>query len=347
VNSPSAKEALRLPSLACAEQGKQKAWFFLSFNFNDFRHLTYGTSMCRGTSALLRRGFLSHGEGKAQSCDHSTSNHVESSMELPNISFLGGGNMARALIGGLLNCGWKHQQICVVDPFEPTRAGLERDFAIAAFPTSESKALAAPICVLAVKPQLMANALSASRSFLSHAPLIISVAAGTTVARLRELLGGQNRIVRCMPNTPALIGAGMTALFAQPEVEAPDRIMAERVLRAVGEVLWMPSEALMDAVTAVAGSGPAYFFRLMEAMITGAIEQGLAPEAARQLVLQTALGAAQLAKQSGDPAALRVQVTSPGGTTQAALDALTQGQFDRVVADAVAAATARGKQLAS
>lgn len=268
-------------------------------------------------------------------------------LEFPGIAFIGGGNMARALIGGLLKHGVAPATISVSEPWEPTRAALARDFPIRIEQSNLAAARDAKIWLLAVKPQMMQGVLGELRSFAGQQALVVSIAAGIPLQQLRAGLGPGPVLVRAMPNTPALVGAGISVLCAEPGLSAQHRAQAQALLATVGSSTWIDDESLMDAVTAVSGSGPAYFFRLMEGIIEGALAAGLPPAIARELVLQTALGAAQLAQQSEEsPGELRARVTSPGGTTAAALAVLDQGGFASLVAAAVAAATARGKALA-
>jgi len=205
----------------------------------------------------------------------------------------------------------------------------------------------ADVVVFAVKPQMMKGAAAGVAAALQpRRPLVVSVAAGITTQDLDRWLGGGNAIVRVMPNTPALLGAGAAGLYANKNVDAGQRATAQALMEAVGTALWIDDESLMDAVTALSGSGPAYFFLLMEAMEAAALELGLPPEAARRLTLQTAFGAARMALESGvAPAELRAQVTSPGGTTAAALQVFEDAKLRAIVARALTAARDRGRQL--
>jgi pyrroline-5-carboxylate reductase len=268
-------------------------------------------------------------------------------MSVPTIGFIGGGNMARSLIGGLVERGHPAALLRATEPHEATRSALARDFSIAVDMDNDALARAADVIVLAVKPQVMATVCSGIAPALrERAPLIVSIAAGVRIAQFERWLGAHLPIVRAMPNTPALIGAGISGLVANARADGATRAQAEAILRACGGTVWLPREELMDAVTAVSGSGPAYFFLLIEALESAAIAQGLPADSARELVLQTALGAARMARESdAPPATLRERVTSPGGTTQAALEAFEAGGLRALVATAVGRATERGREL--
>ena len=235
------------------------------------------------------------------------------------ITFLGGGNMAIALVGGLIQRGFAPHNLSVIEILPEARERLTAQFAINVFGEASADALACDVLVLAVKPQQMRAALSSLPAGAAK-PLIVSIAAGLLVDDLARWMGGYRRIVRAMPNTPALIGAGMTGLYADPAASAEDKQRAEAILGAVGETVWVENEGLIDSVTAISGSGPAYVFLFLEAMQEAARELGLSAETARTLAIQTVLGSAQLAEQSSDPVdVLRQRVTSKGGTTEAAL----------------------------
>ncbi len=261
-----------------------------------------------------------------------------------SVAFIGGGNMAQALIGGLLSQGVKASSIMVSEPVVALREHL-KTLGVRVTDSNQQAISAADVIVLAVKPQVMPEVLRSMGNVSDR--LIISIAAGLTTTCLTRLLGVAPRLVRAMPNTPALIQSGATGLYAAPNVSAQDRALAERILGTAGMVLWVEDESLMDAVTAVSGSGPAYFFYLMEAMIQAGISLGLDEKASRALTLQTALGAAQMAITSeATPDKLRQNVTSPGGTTQAALDSLNQQDVSGHVVKALQAAAARSLELA-
>lgn len=254
------------------------------------------------------------------------------------VTFLGGGNMATALIGGLLGKEARADDITVVEISEAARMRLQQRFGVRCHAAPDGEALAGDVLVLAVKPQQMREVCALLKGHVRE-QLIISIAAGLHLADISGWLGGYRHLVRAMPNTPALIGAGMSGLFALPEVPEAGRQMAERILQAAGSTLWVADEAQLDAVTAISGSGPAYVFLLIEAMQAAAGELGFTSAQARQLALKTVLGAAQLAAQSGDDAAvLRERVTSKGGTTEAALKVMeARGVKAGIIAGAQAA----------
>jgi len=261
------------------------------------------------------------------------------------ITFLGGGNMAYAMIAGLLKQGLHAGDIEVVEIDAGNRERLSSSFGVFCHSGPESLAWAADVIVLAVKPQQMKAAVAPLVPCLNK-QVVVSIAAGLRLDALSRWLGGYRRIVRAMPNTPAMIGAGVTGLVALPEVNAAEREAAERVLRAAGSTLWIDDERGMDAVTAISGSGPAYVFLFIEGLQQAARMLGFASEQARQLALDTVLGAAQLAAQSPESAAtLRERVTSKGGTTEAALKAMTEGGFSQAIIAGTAAAAARSKEL--
>jgi pyrroline-5-carboxylate reductase len=263
------------------------------------------------------------------------------------IAFIGGGNMARSLVGGLVAKGCKPGRISVSDPSPEQRALIAKRLPVRMSADGPAAVQDADVVVFAVKPQMLKSAAeSVAAAVQTRKPLVLSIAAGIAAPDLERWLGGGLAIVRAMPNTPALLGAGAAALWANPRVSVAQRAMAQALLEAVGTALWIEDESLMDAVTALSGSGPAYFFLLMELMEETAAGLGLPPEAARQLTLQTALGAARMALESGEsPAALRKQVTSPGGTTAAALQVFEEGKLRAMVARALTAARDRGRQL--
>ncbi|MCO8046061.1 pyrroline-5-carboxylate reductase [Acinetobacter bohemicus] len=261
-----------------------------------------------------------------------------------NICFIGGGNMAQALIGGLISRGLAATRITVADPVEKVRTLLaEKDIHV----TDDNQAAIkdADIVVFAVKPQVLASVLLPLKGLVSD-KLIISIVAGAEIATLSRLLGAE-RIVRVMPNTPALVQTGAHGLYAHDNVEATDRELASQVLASTGLTIWVNSEAQIDAVTAVSGSGPAYFFYMMESMIRAGKNLGLDEKTATALTLQTALGAAQMAiTSSNTPAELRKNVTSPNGTTQVALEVFDRAQISQNIQAALAAAQKRSQELA-
>ncbi|GAA5078025.1 pyrroline-5-carboxylate reductase [Lysobacter panacisoli] len=265
------------------------------------------------------------------------------------VAFIGGGNMARSLIGGLVARGRSAQAIRVAEPVAALREALQRDFDVTASDRAVEAAEGAETWVLAVKPQVMREVCAelTARAQATR-PLVISIAAGITTDQLDHWLGGGLPVVRAMPNTPALLGAGITGLYANTHTNASQRDRAAGLLEAVGPTVWIDDESRMDAVTAVSGSGPAYVFLLAEAMQAAGVAQGLTPEAARALVQQTLLGAATMLTRLEEPAdVLRARVTSPGGTTQAAIETFEAGGFRELVARAIAAATERGRQLSA
>jgi pyrroline-5-carboxylate reductase len=264
-------------------------------------------------------------------------------------SFIGGGNMASALIGGLIGKGLAPERIWASDPSSSQRERLTADFSIHAVADEAAVLQDADVVVLAVKPQLMrSTAASIAPRLAGGSPLLISVAAGITHASLAAWFPSGTPIVRTMPNRPALLGLGATGLYAPPTVGAGHRELAEAIMAAVGATVWVAHEGQMDTVTAVSGSGPAYFFVFMEAIEAAARARGLPPEVARRLTLQTALGAATMAQQSSEPlATLREQVTSKAGTTEAALAVFDAADLRGIVAHAVAAADRRSAELAA
>jgi len=267
----------------------------------------------------------------------------------PALAFIGGGNMARSLIGGLARRGVDTRSIRVAEPVAVLREALAADFGVQAFEHGADAAAGAGLWLLAVKPQMMRAACEPLAGVAqAQRPLVVSIAAGIPVARLQEWLGGGLPVVRCMPNTPALLGAGVTGLYAGAEVDADGRRRAEELLASAGATVWVDEETLVDAVTAVSGSGPAYAFLLAEAMEAAAVAEGLPAADARTLVVHTLLGAGRMLAEAGEaPAELRRRVTSPGGTTQAALETFQAGGFEALVARAVHAARERGAELAA
>lgn len=256
------------------------------------------------------------------------------------IFFLGGGNMANALIGGMMRQGFANTDITVVEINEQNRATLKTQYNINTFANAgDCDWRTADVVILAVKPQQMQEALAPLSGQLQHA-LVISIAAGITLETLARWLGNYRRIVRCMPNTPSLIGMGMTGLCALGDVSTNEKLAAERILQAVGKTLWVEEENSLDGVTALSGSGPAYVFLFIEALQEAAAELGFSAEEGRMLALETVLGAAQLAAQSPEPASLlRERVTSKGGTTAAALEVMGKfGVKAGIIAGAHAAA---------
>ena len=268
---------------------------------------------------------------------------------IKRLAFIGGGNMAAALIGGLTKRGLPSSRIVVADPSGEQLARLVRDYGIKGAPDNAGAVEDAEVVVLAVKPQqIRAASLALSRHLAASKPLVISVAAGIPHAALARWFGPQIPVVRTMPNRPALNGFGATGLYAPASLGAAHRALAESIMAAVSATVWVEHESQMDTVTALSGSGPAYFFLFMEALEAAAHERGLPNDVAHKLTLETAFGAAQMARQSEESlAVLREQVTSKGGTTAAALAVLDAAGLRAIVAHAVAAADRRSAELAA
>ena len=261
------------------------------------------------------------------------------------ISFIGGGNMASAIIGGLLRQGFSAADLHVVEPYAPGREKLAREFGVAVSAQADAALAQSEVIVLAVKPQQMHEAVAPLRTHLVK-QLVVSIAAGIRLTDLARWLGGYARLVRCMPNTPALIGAGITALYADDSVDSVGRAAAQQVLAAVGRAVWVDDEALIDPVTAISGSGPAYVFYFLEAMQEAGRELGLPEATTRELALETFIGAARLAAQSPETfATLRERVTSKGGTTAAALQVMNDNDMKASFIKALKAASNRGREL--
>src|ERR1700753_2964556 len=265
------------------------------------------------------------------------------------LAFLGGGNMGRALIGGLLRRGTRPEHISVGESFAGARDPRAADFGIQASDDNAAAVESASVVVVAVKPQIAGTVLTPLKPLLQRTrPLVISIAAGIRIAALEAWCGAGVPVVRAMPNRPALVGAGATGLFAPAGVPRTQRDVAEKVMQAVGEVVWVTTEDHLDVVTALSGSGPAYFFLLAELLMQGAIDLGLEASAARRLAIATLHGAGQLAHASdGDLARMRAEVTSKGGTTEAALNQLGAADLRGTVARALEAATRRSRELAA
>ncbi len=258
------------------------------------------------------------------------------------IGFIGGGNMARSLIGGLLASGGDPDHIWVAEPDAGHRELLRGRFGVHTGAGNRDIAARSEVIVLAVKPQVLCPVAEELADIVqARRPLVISIAAGVREPDIRRWLGGEAAIVRTMPNTPALVGSGATALFANPQVNDGQRQLAESIMRSVGLTVWVEQERMLDAVTALSGSGPAYFFLLMEALEKIGVQLGLDPEVARLLTLQTAFGAAKMALESPEnPAALRARVTSPGGTTERAISVFKDENLDNLIARSLAASLA-------
>lgn len=261
-----------------------------------------------------------------------------------NITFIGGGNMASAIIGGLLAKKFAVEALRVVDIDPQARNRIESKYpGVRCY--DAYKSIPEDVIVLAVKPQQIREAVS-HLGIAPNANLIISIAAGITLVNLSQRLGGYTRLIRAMPNTPALIGEGITGLYAMAHVNEADKSQAATILGAVGATVWISDADKMDAVTAVSGSGPAYVFLFMEAIEQAATELNLPKDVARKLALQTFVGAARLAAESSDPLpVLRERVTSKGGTTEAALASMTKDQVKEAIIKAVKAANERSRKL--
>ncbi|NJD34273.1 MAG: pyrroline-5-carboxylate reductase [Betaproteobacteria bacterium] len=261
------------------------------------------------------------------------------------ITFIGGGNMAVALISGLRNQGFSAAAIQVVEPLTEARDMLTDRFGVRCAASMDAAALDSQVLVLAVKPQQMKVALAPLVDKLS-AQLVVSIAAGMRMADISRWLGGYHHVVRTMPNTPALIGAGVTGLCADPGVSQDGRDNAESLMRAVGSTFWVHDEAQMDAVTAISGSGPGYVFYFLEAMEKAAADLGFDAETARRISVETFTGAAQLAAKSSESlSTLRSRVTSKGGTTEAALLAFDAAGVAAGIERGIMAANSRGREL--
>jgi pyrroline-5-carboxylate reductase len=263
------------------------------------------------------------------------------------LAFIGGGNMARSLVGGLLAQGLPASQIVVADPIATQRDSLHQQYGIEVTADNTTAVANAQVVVLAIKPQEMQSVAQQLTQVLSaRKPLVISVAAGIRADALQRWLGGLP-VVRTMPNRPALNGCGVTGMFAPARVSTTQRELAQRIMGAVGKAVWVEQEDLIDAVTAVSGSGPAYFFLLMELLEAAGVELGLPQDTARTLAIETAYGSGLMAREVSDPpGVLREQVTSKGGTTEAALKVFAANDLKRIVSDAVKAAASRSAELA-
>lgn len=265
------------------------------------------------------------------------------------LAFIGGGNMAGSLIGGLITDGWDPARIRVADTSTQRLDQLSQQFPIRTTTSNTDAADQTDIIVLAVKPQVIKSVAQELAGIVAQQqPLVISIAAGIPASALGNWLGKSTAIVRAMPNTPAMVQSGAAALYANASVSEDQRSIAESILRAVGVVIWVDDEAQMDAVTALSGSGPAYFFLFMEALQMAGEELGLPKDSARLLSLQTAFGAAKMALESNEDAAtLRHQVTSPGGTTEHAIRTFQEGALEALVSKALLAAATRSRELAA
>ncbi len=268
-------------------------------------------------------------------------------MSLPRIVLIGCGNMGRSLAGGLIQAGWSADALHGIDPEPEQREKLKLQTEISVTADGTAAVSRADVVVLAVKPQGMRDTVrELGEALRQHRPLVITVAAGVRIESIQSWIGAPVPLVRAMPNTPALLGASATGLYCTADVTAAQRLLAERILGAVGIVQWVEKEALLDVITALSGSGPAYFFLMMEGLIRAGVELGLSPAQALTLTVQTALGAARMAAAGADPADLRRQVTSPGGTTEAGVRILEENGLQETLVRAVQAARQRSEELA-
>ena len=268
-------------------------------------------------------------------------------MDKPKLAFIGGGNMAKSLIGGLLEKGFSSKCISVSDPVEKNLAQLSHKFGIATTSNNSVAARDADLIVLCVKPQILESVCKGLQVSLNQMPPAISIVAGIPLSLLKNWLGEDIPIIRCMPNTPALVQSGAAGMFANQKVNQKLRDLAEEIFDAVGLCCWLEKEEDIDLVTAVSGSGPAYFFLFMEAMEKVAIDLGLDQEVARKLIIQTAIGAAKMAEGSDmNPSELRYCVTSPGGTTEKAINAFLEGDILGLFSKAMNKALERATEMA-
>ena len=269
--------------------------------------------------------------------------------EIGSLVLVGAGKMGGAMLHGWLKKGMNPKSVAIVDPHIGSEAfSMLIEYSITHYKDAGDISEPADVVMLAVKPQQMGEALPALKRAVGPSTLVVSIAAGITAAQIERWLGGNIAVVRTMPNTPALLGAGVTGLYAAPQVDAAGRQRAEQLLASAGATVWVAGESLVDAVTAVSGSGPAYAFLLAEAMEAAAVAEGLPAADARSLVVHTLLGAGRMLAESGQaPAELRRQVTSPGGTTQAAIETFQAGGLETLVARAVHAARQRAAELAT
>lgn len=269
-------------------------------------------------------------------------------MNYPTIAIIGAGNMGSSLIGGLIKHGHPVDKIIASDPSEEKLSQLRSKFGVSGYTDNKPAVEKAEVVVLAVKPQIMAKTVLLLSSILQkRRPLLISIAAGVPAESIDQWAGGSLAVVRCMPNTPSLLGVGATGLYANSKVTPEQNQIAETIMRAVGITIWVKNQHQLDVVTALSGSGPAYFFMVMEALEEVGIEFGLPVEDANALVTQTALGAAMMAIENKmDLKELRKQVTSPGGTTEKAINTLEENNLRYILKKAVTAAKLRSEELA-
>lgn len=264
-----------------------------------------------------------------------------------SIAFIGAGNMSRSIIGGLIEQGVPPKEVIASAPTSARLKALQDSLGIRVTQDNAGAVDNAETVVLSVKPQIMRSVCEQLREHVPSSALVISVAAGITCSSLQNWLGEQRAIVRCMPNTPSLIGLGASGLFASAAVNSHQKQTAEQLMSAVGIVQWVQQESQLDVVTAISGSGPAYFFLMLEAMVEAGVEQGLDEATSTRLAIQTARGAAELANNSGDSLAdLRLQVTSPGGTTEQAIKSFESDGLRQIVKRAMNACANRAREMA-
>jgi len=272
---------------------------------------------------------------------------VNKGYTMSSIAFIGGGNMASCIIGGMIANGFSAQDIIVSEPGDESRLSLENTYGVTTLTDNQAAAKQADLIVLAVKPQIMRSVAIDLAPALGATSVAVSIAAGIPLGALQTWLGADTAIVRAMPNTPAMLLAGATGLFGNQQVDRSQRELVQKIFQAIGYTCWVEIEAQIDAVIAVSGSGPAYFFRIIEIMQKVGQELGLPEEIARELSLQTALGSARMATESGTGATeLREQVTSPGGTTQAALNTFEQLDLEATFREAMRSALNRAEEMA-
>jgi len=273
---------------------------------------------------------------------------ADDNLHQSHIAFVGAGNMASSIIGGLIESGHPAERISAADPFPDSLERLREIGPVATHSDNTAAVAAADVVILAVKPQVMAEATeSIAGAVTSNKAVVISIAAGVTIASMQARLGPQSAIVRCMPNTPALLRCGASGLFANDTCSPQQREFAQLILSAVGTTCWVNSEEELDAITALSGSGPAYFFLFIEAMVEAAQELGLDKDVATRLAVQTSLGASRMALENDvDLVELRRRVTSPGGTTEQAIQSFEQDGLREIVARAVRAAADRAVEMA-
>ena len=264
------------------------------------------------------------------------------------IGFIGAGNMAYAIISGLINNDFSAENIKISDTNESLLSLRKKEFNLEVFTDNSELVRHCDVIVLAVKPQMLSSVCQLLKQALNSNTLIISIAAGVRVHDIDRWLGGDCAIVRTMPNTPALLNQGVTGMFANERVSDAQKELATSILNSVGQSLWVTDEIMLDAVTALSGSGPAYFFLMIESMSKAGVALGLDEKTAQLLSIQTALGASMMASVSDEsPRDLRANVTSPNGTTQAAIESFQDQNFDMIVAHAMRAAFDRASQLAA